>query len=109
MKKLQYYVIFYCNKHENAHSNFKFPVILSIFSSGAGPSEIQVVVPGEICVCPASVTSDHGKPSSMASCLICSSSFKLETLSTTFSCPFYHSENHPGLDFLTCSAPSTHA
>ena len=32
------------------HSSFKSPVILSIFSSGAGPRDIQVVVPGEICV-----------------------------------------------------------
>ena len=70
--------------------------------------DIQVVVPDAICVWPASVTSDHGRANSIASCFTCSSSFKFATLSTTFSCPVHHSENDSGLDFLTCSAPNTH-
>ena len=44
---LNFHVISDCYKH---HKSFKSPVILSIFSSGAGPMDIQVIVPGAICV-----------------------------------------------------------
>ena len=33
---------------ESGYNNFKSPVTLLIISSGAGPNEIQVVVPGAI-------------------------------------------------------------
>jgi hypothetical protein len=36
------------NKENIYYNNFKLPVTLLIISSGAGPNEIQVVVPGAI-------------------------------------------------------------
>ena len=44
---LNFHVISDCYQR---HKSFKSPVILSIFSSGAGPMDIQVIVPGAICV-----------------------------------------------------------
>ena len=46
-KILNFHVISDCYQ---CHKSFKSPVILSIFSSGAGPIDIQVIVPGAICV-----------------------------------------------------------
>ena len=46
-KILNFHVISDCYQR---HRSFKSPVILSIFSSGAGPMDIQVTVPGAICV-----------------------------------------------------------
>ena len=47
LKILNFHIISDCYQR---HRSFKSPVILSIFSSGAGPMDIQVIVPGAICV-----------------------------------------------------------
>ena len=71
---------------------------------------MHVTVPGPTCVRPASATSDHGTPKSIARILSPCSSFGPPALTTTFAWPeSSHSEAHPGCDARTRSSDMTAA